>query len=169
MPKMGTKDATYRYLSSLSLDLAEEPINGWTAGRVHLVEIAVPDAVTVDRIMTMIGGSGTGNVRFGIYKEGATAHSPDGGELVIESAAIDVSAYSRGLAAMTIAETALAAGIYFLAFQASADTVYLYTSYDVVGVLGSYYDRAGGFGAFTDPCPETAAADRAATLGLRVT
>lgn len=75
-----------------------------TAGRCYLVPIDVPWPVKVDRISIITRSVAGGNVRVCIYKEGATADSPAGGKLLVESASTPLAGVNRKQD-ITIAET----------------------------------------------------------------
>jgi len=125
--------------------------------RVYLVPIEVEARCTVDAIMIYLWqGTVAGNLRVGIYKDGTTPDLPDGGALVVESASVAKAGTWRKQL-VTIADTVLEPGLYWLAFQSDEATSIVSSERAIFGVdpQHRYYDRGGGYGAFTNPCPAT--------------
>lgn len=156
-----------RYLSSVVVGAWGGHTGFVTAGRVHLSPVDVPWPVIVDRIIWLVGNNATGNVRLGIYEEGGAADSPTGADLVVESASIAIPGTQRYHLA-TIADTTLEPGQYFLGLQASSTLARYYHAWDTGNSIGFYYNRGGGYGAFTDPCPALIAYARIPLMYLRV-
>jgi len=138
-----------------------------TAGRVYLIPIDIPWPVTIDRIIYQVGTTSAGNVRVGIYREGPTADSPTGGVLVVESASVAQST-ANYLQLATVADTVLTPGQYFVGIQGDDVTGTLQKSSTGVGAAAFTYDRAGGYGAFTNPCPTASAGVNVPYFALRV-
>lgn len=138
-----------------------------TAGRVYMIPIDVPWRITIDRIIYQVGIVGAGNVRLGIYREGATADSPAGADLVVESASV-AQAGVNNIQMVTVADTVLTPGQYFSGIQGDNIAGTFYRSLDSGQVIARRYDRGGGYGAFTDPCPAVVADAGLPFLGLRI-
>lgn len=137
--------------------------------RVYLMPIQVLFPSTVDRICVIYSGTRAGNMRVGIYTD--AGDSPFDGDLVVESASIAKSGTWRHQE-FTIAATFLEPGLYWVAIQSDeATTVLLWL--DGVGTVPVahqpyYYDRGGGYGAMTDPCPAVTAINYGPICYLRV-
>ena len=137
------------------------------AVRVYLcpVEIMVP--MTVDRVMFINNTVSTGNFRVGIYYD--NGDTPAGGALIVESGSVATVGVSQKQE-VTIADTSLDEGLYWLAFQKSlaADSHFCnYTRIALGGTLQTH-TYASAYGAFTDPCPAVAATGTVPILGVRV-
>lgn len=125
-----------------------------TAGRVFLNQFVVKHPLIIDRLCYQVGLASAGNVRLGVYREGATPESPDGGEVVVESASVAQEAITY-FQLVTIAEIHLERGKYFLGIQGDDVTGTFWTVRSPDGdPCLRYYDH--GYGAFTDPCSATA-------------
>jgi hypothetical protein len=91
----------------------------------------------------------------GIYRD--NGDTPVGGAVVVQSASIAKSGTNR-TQEFTVATTSLQPGLYWIALVSDENT----TKFDRYGVsefftggtfFAAYYDRGGGYGALTDPCP----------------
>jgi len=125
-----------------------------TAGRVHLSQIQISSPVIATGITFTNVATIAGNVYVGIYAEGAL-NTPAGGALLATSIS---TAHAGANASQSIDFTApinLSAGVYYLAIEFSDATATIVrggnTSF-FPGALHSY-DRGGGYGALTNPCP----------------
>ena len=152
MPRVGAAVLKARYIRGPLLPYGIASTAFGAAGRVWLPPIDVPWPVIIDRIIYQVGATSAGNVRLGLYREGATADSPAGGVLVVESASVAQST-AYYLQMVTIAATVLTPGQYFVGIQGSDDSGTFEWSRDDASLLSQWYDVAGGYGAFTDPCP----------------
>jgi len=159
-----------RYISNLGLlqcSYIDDTQTFFVAGRVYLALIEVPWPCIIDRIIYQVGNFSAGNVRVGLYKEGATLERPDGGELVVESGSV-AQLGAHGVQEIAISETYLQPGRYFGALQGSdvsGTFRCLYaTNYWVYGI----YDNPGGYGPFVDPCPTTSINVVAPLMWLRI-
>ncbi|MCL4435785.1 MAG: hypothetical protein M1503_11495 [Thaumarchaeota archaeon] len=144
-----------------------------TAGRVYLARVVVPYKCEVDGISYQVGGASAGNVRAGLYAEGATPDIPDAGVLKAESASTAMGAVNTMQFVPFSAAVVLDPGLYYMGLQADATAIAGAASFNVhyeAGVGGAcrYYDRVGGYGAFTTPCPATTAVDYTLVGYLRV-
>lgn len=120
--------------------------------RVQLNPVQIPVQLTLDRIAVIWAVAGTGNIRVGLYRD--VGDTPLGGELIVDSGAV-AKALVTGAQEVTIVDTILMPGLYWIAFQASiADgTSRREINPDTTrGTLQAYYYNPVGF-AFTDPCP----------------
>jgi hypothetical protein len=167
MPAVGSVVLKARYIKpSIPLFYITGVIPG-TAGRTHLISLDVYWPVIVDRVLYIASSVSDGNVRGAIYNEGSTADSPEGGTLVVESASTAMGAI-QALHPLTISDTALQPGRYWLALQTDSATAKFRSFYSDAGVQCYYYDRSGGYGAMTDPCPTVTAETYPTALSLRV-
>jgi hypothetical protein len=111
--------------------------------------------VTVDAIAYVKGGTIAGNVRVGIYGPIPTEDTADAAPLAIESSSTAQSAGTNNMQLITITATRLRKGRYYVAIQSDDGTAtYLrYSNQNITTGFSQFYDRSGGYGAFTDPCP----------------
>jgi hypothetical protein len=167
-PIMPGGPAYARYLQGF------QKFTGWegafpseAAGRVYLCPIDIAWPVIVDRIIYKIGAATNGNLRAGIYRQGATPDSPAGGVLMVESASI-AAGVAFALQAITIVDTLLIPGQYFVALQWDNNVSTFEEIYDESLAYVFYYNRGGGYGAFTSPCPAITGHTRGVRCMLRV-
>lgn len=160
-----------RYLSAFETPYeGQSPKTFATSGRVFLVPIDIPWAVSVDRILWGIGdtANGGGGVRAAIYKEGATVGLPDGGELIVEG----VGSFAKGqlyyINLVTIAETALSQQRAWLGIQSEVTGASFCCGLDVSKIIGRRFDISGGYAAFPDPCPTTTGTSFPPRMKVRV-
>jgi hypothetical protein len=109
--------------------------------------------VEIDRLLYYVRTVAAGNVRAGIYREGATPYSPVGGALIAESGSVAMAAATT-IQVLTIPDTILEPGNYWCGVQGDDVTgeFWAASTYDDIGVRRSgWYDHP--YGAFTDPCP----------------
>ncbi len=152
MPRVGAAVLKARYIRGPLLPYGIASSAFGTAGRVWVVPIDVPWPVIIDRIIYQVGSVSAGNVRVGLYREGETVDSAAGADLVVESASVAQSAAGY-IQMVTVTATILTPGQYFGVIQGSNTTGTYQQSYDSALLFASYYNRTGGYGAFTDPCP----------------
>ena len=126
-----------------------------TAGRVYLTPIIIKERCWINKIYFYIDSVSAGNLTAGIYRDnGAT---PGGGPLVVESASVAAAGTYR-VQAISIALTELTPGLYWVGIESDSTTV-VTDRISPSGLVHAnflteyYYDRSGGYGAFTDPCP----------------
>jgi len=140
-----------------------------TANRVYLMPIEVPVRMSVDAILVFYKGTVAGNIRAAIYKD--NGEIPSGGALVVESASVAKSGTWRKQE-ISIAETQLEPGLYWLAIQSDESTTIVCNESNAFvryGTLRSYVYDLGAYGAFTDPCPAVSdASQQNPALWLRV-
>lgn len=150
--------------------------SGWspltldTAGRVMLVPIQIEFQMTLDRIGLLKGATIAGNLIVGIYED--NGDTPFDGALVVESASVAMSAGTFRKQEITIANTLLDPALYWLAIETDDTTAVVYGFPSTLSYEGTlqayYYDRAGGYGALTDPCPAVVRESEAPVLYVRV-
>jgi hypothetical protein len=143
-----------RYLWSFPPFQAQITTVSGLAARVWLMPFQVPYQVEVDRIGYQVGAASAGNIRMGIYREGPTAGLPDGGALVVESASVAQGGVNS-IQMVIIAATVLTPGMYYVVWQGDNANATWYAWRDNANTWPTCYTRAGGYGAFTDPCPTT--------------
>ena len=126
----------------------------FTAGRVLLSEFEVASTMTVDQIVYIVGSTLSGSVTVGIYGPIATEETASGAALAVESASTAQGSINTSQA-ITITDTVLTKGRYYLALEGdnAAGTYQRIGNQTQVVGWGQYYDRAGGYGALTNPCP----------------
>jgi hypothetical protein len=124
----------------------------FTAGRVYMSPIYIPMLLRARKIGFVID-SVNANFTVGLYQDNGS--TPVGGTLIVQSASTaGAGTFTR--MENTIADTYLEEGLYWIAIEADAAAVCLRGSGDTyVGgsYVGSYYDRGGGYGTLTTPCP----------------
>ena len=130
----------------------------FVAGRVLLEPIIIPFTVTVEAIAFVIFTQ-NGNVRVGIYP--SSSDKPDALNALVDSGSVAVETTANSPQEIAITATQLTAGLYYLALEADNAVAAFASINNTVetnagAVRQRYYDRAGGYGAFTSPCPVTA-------------
>lgn len=128
-----------------------------TAGRVYLQEFEMKEGGFVDGISYVKAGTQAGNVRVGIYGPITTEETIDGVALLVESDSVAVSAGTNTEQNVALTKTRLNSGRYFVAIQFDDNTNTYMRNPNQTQVIGwaATYDRGGGYGAFTTPCPTT--------------
>lgn len=126
-----------------------------TAGRVLLNEFEVSNPVVLDALVITNTGtvaSTLGSIICGVYGPIATEETCLNASVMTESSITDSSTNNQ---LITVPSVVLGTGRYYIAVQYSnGNHVYLRQS-NTTQVTGwcQFYDRAGGFGALTQPCP----------------
>jgi len=137
--------------------------------RVYVNPIVVPVDLYVDAVIIHLGDPVAGNVIVGIYAD--NTDTPVGGAVIIESASTAKTGTNRQME-VAITETLLTKGLYWLAIESDEATTILQKSsgyWCAGGTLKSHtYERAGGYGALTDPCPATTTDSVSLIVDLRV-
>ena len=130
-----------------------------TAGRVFMQLIEVQEGSVVDAIAFTNAGTVAGNVTVGIYGPVTKASEETDGSglpVVVQSSSVaTVGANASQFVSFTA--TYLRPGRYYAAVEFSDATQtfarHSGTFLDLVPGIGRHYDRAGGYGALTDPSP----------------
>jgi hypothetical protein len=126
-----------------------------TAGRVYLNEFEVLQETTVEGMIIDNVATVAGNVTVGIYGPIATEETCNAAPLKATSASTAQSGTSVPQYIAFTAASKLAPGRYYMAceFSDATATFLRYTTFVQVTGWTQYYDRGGGYGALTDPCP----------------
>lgn len=127
-----------------------------TVGRVYMCEFEVTENMIVDAIAFYNHATIAGNVTVGIYGPIVTEETPLNSPLLVESAST-AHAGANAVQIISITETSLKIGRYYVAAEFSDGTATFgrLNIYPIVNGWTGYYDRGGGYGALTDPCPAT--------------
>lgn len=152
MPKIGSVAFYARWFGTLRAPFAGGSYAGGAAGRTYLGPIEIPWPIIIDRIGYQVGSTSAGNVVLGLYREGDTADSAEGGALVVETSSAAQPAASN-FHVVTVSDTLLVPGLYFAVIEFSDATGTFQRNYDAAQTYYRYYNRVGGYGALTDPCP----------------
>lgn len=141
----------------------------FTAGRVLLVEFEVPAPCLLDGLAYVVGTNSAGNVTGGVVGPvGRTSDSAATAAVVAQSAST-AQGTANTLQVLTWTAVYAPAGIYYAALEGSDVTgtyMRLGNQLQAAGT-GAQYDRAGGYGALTDPTPVVTETG-SALPGLRV-
>src|SRR5574343_174620 len=127
-----------------------------TAGRVYLQEFEVLARQKLDAVVLTNQATVAGNVIVGIYGPVATQEVSTGLPLLVESSSTALSGVNSPQV-ITFSEITVNPGLYYVAIEFS-DATHTFTrqpSQTTMTGLTSYYDRAGGYGALTNPTPTT--------------
>ena len=156
----GGETSFYRWIQSVhGINFVSN--DDMTTGRVHLMPINIPVAMTIESIIVQqFTGVVAGNMRLGIYED--AGDTPATADLVVESASVAKAGTWRSQE-VAIASTELEAGVYWIGIQSDEATTELVLT-NLWGTTPNsvqpyYYSRSGGYGAFTDPCPAVTAID----------
>lgn len=145
-----------------------------TAGRVFLTPLWIPRSAIISRIsinVSTAGGAST-SLRLGLYND--NGGTPDGGALLEDSG--NIAATSTGVKTFTLgSQRYLEAGLYWLAYETEDGIIVVnrhngtafFTEIGDEKMQGCHYDRGGGFGALTDPCPSVTA-NNSANIAFRI-
>lgn len=136
------------------------------AGRVYLCPITVPTLMTFDTIGCEVStkGEAATTVTLGIYPSSGDA--PDGTAPSL-STTMAADGATAGFQEVTISDLQLVQGEYFAALETADTTIVVRKAGASAGTAtvtntkflsGCYYDRSGGYGALTNPCPATSMA-----------
>lgn len=156
-----------RYLATDLFTITEAMQTPGVVGQCNLATFSVPWPVVIDGIYYEVGGTSAGNVRAGIYEDGPAGDIADGGALLVESASV-AQAGAQTAQFIPIPETVLKPGVYWIALQVSDATATIRSGSCTGDFNGHFYNRGGGYGPFTNPCPVTAAVNRMFHGGVRV-
>lgn len=143
-----------RWLVSPQFNTAVNSSQAATAGRVFLMQFTVTSPVIADQINIYNFATVDGNVTVGIYGPIVTDDTCAGAALKVESASTALSGASQ-FQAISITPTNLEPGTYYAAVEFSSAThTYGRCSNNIFGTSWTqFYDRSGGYGALTNPCP----------------
>ncbi len=157
-PRLGRMYWLPAYWNWLGLSNGSQP---GVIGRVFVTPIYFPDNMVISQIsmnMNTAGGA-LSTIRLGLYRD--NGNTPVGGALVVDSG--DLGANVSVPIAFTFPTPIFARkGISLWAALETSNAVMNFaraigTSFfvDLAGenIISGYYDRGGGYGALTDPCP----------------
>jgi len=121
-----------------------------------MAEFEVTSPITIDAVVIRNDTVVDGNVIVGIYGPVNTPEEAAGSALIVESSSTALVGTSSAQT-ITFAETTLQAGLYFVAaeYSSSTHTYSRGTASTFVNGWTQYYERGGGYGALTNPCPAT--------------
>lgn len=122
-------------------------------GRVYMQEFEVTESVIIDGILIHNYAVVAGNVTVGIYRL-VTEESSTNADLVVECASTALAGTNIAQL-IPLAQTQLTPARYYAAVEYS-DVTHTYGKFNngcMVREWIMYYDRAGGYGALTNPCP----------------
>lgn len=125
-----------------------------TAGRVYLIEFEVLTQAMVDAVAFVNAATVAGNITVGIYGPIATEETCDAAPLLVQSASTALTGVNTPQV-VTFTPTLLSQGRYYAAVECSDGTHTLYGSTNQNQIVGQTqrYDRGGGYGTLTNPCP----------------
>lgn len=142
----------------------------FTVGRVILAQFVVPRACTIDGLAYTVGTTAAGNVIGGIVGPVAlTADSAVGAVVVAQSASTTQATQSTSQV-LTWTAVRLQPGIYYAALEGDNATGTYMRPSAAVSPNGTVmrYERAGGYGALTDPTPAVVDFTNPAAFRIRV-
>lgn len=118
-----------------------------TAGLVYGCEFVVEKPTTIDALGYIVGGTSNGNVRLALYRA-ASRETLTGGTLVVESASTAQGSINTPQI-VSIAETLLEPGLYYVVIQGSSatGTFMRHANTEQVSGWAVTFDNSG-FGAF---------------------
>ena len=149
-----------RRLNCVFAGMARTTSTGLPPAAVYLVPVPIFGPCTLKKIGFVLWDLGTGgNVILGAYAD--NGDKPDGGAVLAETPNTVLSLPNLRVHEIAVTDVVLDSGVIWVAFEPSSNSpsVMVWDQETQGGTLGSrYYDRAGGYGALTNPCPVTAAA-----------
>lgn len=130
----------------------------FTAGRVLLVECELQEAAFVDALVYTVGTTSAGNVVLGMYGPIVTEETPASAPVLVQTVSTAQGTASTAQL-ITVTKTLAPAGRYYLCIEGdnATGTYMRSTGVQQVAGWGFFYDRGGGYGALTDPCPSVSA------------
>jgi len=130
-----------------------------TAGRCFLVPIEIPFDCYINKLGVVWGATSTGNVTLCLYK--SSSNSPGNQGLAVQTANT-VKGSANNAQEISITETFLHAGVYFLGVESNETTSILLRAanpsrFNSGTYKAFYFDVGGGYGALPDPAPAVTA------------
>jgi hypothetical protein len=132
----------------------------FTVGRVYLMMFELPFGGMIDAVSYIVGATSAGNMTAGIYGPTASLTTDTcAGAALLGSSASTAQGTTNAAQLLTLSSPVVApAGIYYAALEGSDATGTFMRNTNQPQVPNSagwceYYDRSGGYGAQTDPCP----------------
>lgn len=169
MPLYNPPVALGRWLYPIETTTAANTSQTFTVGRVVLAQFVVPRACVIDGLAYTVGTTAAGNVIGGIVGPVAVTADSAVGAVVVAQSASTAQATQSTSQVLTWTAVRVAAGLYYAALEGSDATGTYMRPTSAVSPAGTVmrYDRAGGFGALTDPTP--AVAEQVGTIpGFRI-
>lgn len=141
----------------------------YTAGRVYIMPFEIPNQCVVTGVDFGNAATIAGNITVGIYSE-VTKDTPAGGTLLGSSASTAHANANNGQTINFANPIVLGAGVYYIAFEVSDATATIYKSQTVWLITPNsfVYDRGGGYGTLTDPCPAVSLSTSQPFIALNV-
>lgn len=141
-----------------------------TVGRVNLMEFEVTAPSVIDQISWANGATVAGNVTVGVYGPLATEGTALGAAVAVQSASTAQAGISA-MQAIDLTPTFLAPGRYYAAieFDNVTATFLRHGSTTQPAEYVQNYDRSGGYGALTNPCPTPTSGGTLPGLRIRTT
>lgn len=131
----------------------------FTVGRVFLTHFEVREPSWIDRAVYVAGSNPAGSVVVGVYGPITSEETCDGAPLIAQTdPALNAQTVTNNPEVIDFTTSILLRpGRYYMAFQGASQAGSYMRHANQTQVTGwtQYYDRAGGFGALTDPCPAT--------------
>lgn len=158
---MGTRienRPTINYARYITPKLFSSSTATYTAGRVIIQAVEVPYTVIADGINFYNGGTAAGEVVVGIYQPlEATPETAVDAVVIAESVSTVLVGTNTNQTVTFATPVTLQPGLYYIAIELSDATHTLFrpaaTTLPQKTDFQVYYDRAGGYGALTNPCP----------------
>lgn len=125
------------------------------AGRAYCCLVEVMEDTEIDQIVWTNGTAVSGNLRVAIYGPVVTEDTMLGAAVIYDSGDIAQSGVSNFQAHTLSSTKLLAAGRYYIALMLDNTTARFVRQSNQAMADGwvQYYDRGGGYGAFTNPAP----------------
>jgi hypothetical protein len=155
MPLHNAPIALGRWLYPIEVVSSANASTTFTVGRVMMAQFVVPRACTIDGVEYVVGTTQAGNVIGGIAGPVTQTADTALAAAVIAQSASTAQATASTSQVLTWTGVRVAAGIYYACLEGdNATGTYMRPSIAVCpsGTL-MHYDRAGGYGALTDPTP----------------
>jgi hypothetical protein len=148
-----------RWLTPVVGGVAAGGSSTFTVGRVMLTQIVIPTTCRVDGMTYVTAGTSAGSVIGGIVGPiTQTADDATGAVVVAQSASTAMGA-TNAAQLLTWTAVTLRPGIYYVCLEGSdaTGTYQRYSNLTQAPGMSATYDRAGGYGALTDPTPTVSA------------
>ncbi len=142
----------------------------FTVGRVNLTQFVVPVTCQIDGLAYVVGTTQAGNVIGGIVGPITKTADTATGAVVVAQSASTLQSAINAQQVLTWTAVTVRPGIYYAALEGddATGTFMRYPNLTQGAGLGTIYDRAGGYGALTDPTPSVSLTGTAAGFRVRV-
>lgn len=165
-----TQPAKHRYIKPFYWALNPVTTAAATPGRTRLVHFEVAEPTTVDAIIVMNYATVAGNITVGIYGPIPTEDTPVDASVIAESASTVMAGVNQ-IQVIPLTPITLPVGRYYVGADYSDATAtfgYINKVACVLEAPSFYYDRGGGYGAFTNPCPAVTTNSTVPIITIRV-